>query len=48
MPVAVTYDPECDQNFRIQYEAAFRQWINQNPRHHVAAGDFDFDRALVL
>lgn len=48
MPVTVIYDPDCDQNFRIQYEAAFLQWINQNPRHGVAVENIEFDQALVL
>jgi hypothetical protein len=48
MPVNVIYDPECDQNFRSQYEAALQRWINQNSRHRVDTGDIQFDRAVVL
>lgn len=38
MSVHVTYDPECDQNFRRLYHNQFQQWMNANHRFTIHDG----------
>ncbi|KAJ6027409.1 uncharacterized protein N7446_003997 [Penicillium canescens] len=49
MSVQVTYDADCDQNFRRLYHNQFQQWVNANHRFTIHDGTIvDFDQAHVL
>jgi hypothetical protein len=48
MPVNVLYDPEGDAGFRLQYERAFREWINTTGNNATSDGSVVFDEAYVL
>lgn len=49
MSVQVTYDPECDQNFRRLYHNQFQQWMNTTHQFTIHDGTIvDFGQAHVL
>lgn len=52
MSVQVTYDPDCDQNFRRLYHDQFQQWMNENHRFtidgSIVGRGHPFYRCLIL
>lgn len=50
MPIQVSYDPECDANFRYYYESELHDWLNSEgyDTYTVDAGTMVFDQAYVL